>query len=85
MSKKSHWFIATESVGVRRLSLTGGVVAASYRFFNPNSYENSLAGWSRLSDIAVYCLLYFLGAWVSTRLVAWIASGFISDIRKKET
>jgi len=31
MSRKFRWFLSTESVGLRRLSLIGGIVLASYK------------------------------------------------------
>lgn len=76
-------FLSTTSVGVRRLSLTLGIIAAVYRFMNPGVYDNLYYDTpAHFLGITLMCLFYFLGAWILVRLIAWIAAGFISDWTK---
>lgn len=80
--KKRSWFLATQSVGIRRLSLAAGLISALYKFFNPSPYQTYWDGWIDFAFMILGCLFYFLCAWVPIRLVAWITSGFLSDFRK---
>jgi hypothetical protein len=73
-------FLSTQSVGVRRVSLVLGLVAAVYRFMNPGLYDNLYYDSpEHFVGIVLTCLLYFLCAWVPIRVIAWIVSGFLSD------
>jgi hypothetical protein len=46
-------------------------------------YENPpRTDWGWYPVTAVICSFYFFLAWAAVRLVAWIISGFIADIRK---
>jgi len=81
-AKGRRWFLSTNSVGVRRLSLTAGVASALYEF--GYCYEHPPYGeWGVWTSVILLCLFYLLCAWVPIRIVAWIISGFVSDARKK--
>jgi hypothetical protein len=79
-----RWFLSTESVGVRRLSLAAGIVSALYElgycYMHPPEGQ-----WGFWASVALLCSFYFLCAWVPIRIVAWIVSGFVSDARKSQT
>jgi hypothetical protein len=92
-----RWLLSTESVGVRRLSLTAGIVSALYEFgycfihppegqwwgFWATTDVPDVYQWGFWASVAVLCSFYFLCTWVPIRIVAWIVSGFVYDARKK--
>ena len=80
-------FLATNSKGVRRLSLVVGIVAAGYYLVTLNQPYGPPAQapgrpWHNLlinlTDLSIGAGLYFLGAWASVRTVAWIVAGFVT-------
>lgn len=76
-------FLATDSLGVRRLSNTLGVLVALYRLFHPSGTYNWIWDWAISTTVG--CAWYFFCAWTLVRTVAWITSGFSFDRRKRST
>jgi hypothetical protein len=83
MRRKIRWFLSTESVGVRRLSLVCGIMAAIVGFLNPNYPWKRFEDWGTVLATAIVCAAYFLAAWVPIRVVDWIVAGFRADRVKK--
>ena len=76
---------STQSVGVKRLSLVAGIGAALYYFVTLNQPYGPPAQtpghpWQNLtinlSNLALESGLYFLAAWLTVRVVAWVIAGF---------
>ncbi len=79
--KKRRWFLSTDSIGVKRLSLSAGSFSAIYELVY--CYEHPPAfDWTWYTTTILLCGFYFLCAWLPVRVVAWIIYGFVSDARK---
>jgi hypothetical protein len=86
-------FLKTQSVGVKRLSLVGGLIAAIYHIatlnepFGPPAQDPGHP-WQNLAinlgNLIIECALFFLVAWGLIRVIAWIANGFVSDNSKSK-
>jgi len=84
-------FLSTRSVFVRRLSLVIGFLAAVYRFIalekswsivGPPAQDAAHPAQTimkNLANIFIECGLFFLAAWASVRIVAWVIAGLSSD------
>ena len=81
-------FLSTNSQGVRRLSLLAGFAAVGYYFVTlsqPHGPPAQVVGrpWHNLfvnlGNLGIEAGLYFLGAWVFVRIVAWVVTGFAED------
>jgi hypothetical protein len=83
--------LKAKSAGVTRLSLVAGLLAVIYHLatlnepFGPpaqtpgHPWQNLLVN---LSEYALEAVLYFLVAWGSVRIIAWIVAGFVSDTHR---
>jgi NADH:ubiquinone oxidoreductase subunit H len=84
-------FLSTRSVFVRRLSLVIGFLAAGYRFIalekswsivGPPAQDAAHPAQTLITnvgDILIECGLFFLAAWASVRVIAWVIAGLSSD------
>lgn len=81
-----RWFLSTDSLGVKRLSLSIGVAAAVYGVvvhYPENNQYHPDTTWEHILSVFFVGLFWFLCTWVPIRLVAWIASGFKADRSRK--
>src|ERR1700722_5712359 len=84
-----HMFLATKSVGVRRLSLlfgfVGAVTGASFvtvEHVTPDlkAFETEIVA-QNIVNMLLYPAIGFFAAWALVRTVAWIVAGFKQDGR----
>lgn len=77
---------SSQSKGVKRLSLIAGLSAAIYyavTLDQPNGPPAQTPGhpWENLAinfgNLALEAGLYFLGAWLAVRVIAWVVEGFM--------
>ncbi len=65
--------LSTKSVGVDRLSLICGLLAAGYGYVD-TAHQNR--AYVPSTQLGLAAALYFLCGWLSIRVMAWIVGGF---------
>jgi hypothetical protein len=68
-----------KTLGIKRLSLVAGAIAASYRFLNPPFDKKYFDNWVDFIWMLIACSGYFLLLWIAIKVVAWVIAGFSSD------
>jgi len=77
-----RWFLSTDSVGIKRLSLSLGVASAVYGMvfhYPENNQYFPDPMWAHILTVLLVGLFWFLCAWLPIRLAAWIVAGFKDD------